>query len=283
MKRKLRLNLRRFVSSLIGGTFRSTQRGSGGYELREIKEFWPEDDISAIHLLTSAKRGKFFLALREPERAARILFLMDLSHSGKFGHSKIAKEVLQASLLTMLGKVASEGTNQIGVIGFTNRIEKYWKPRIGFGKFSERINRARTFRDLGAGTDMRVLLDFVLALKTRPDLTILVSDFIAEINYKHLLAALQAKSDVICLLVFDPKERELKLPFGGYLAVKDLESKKFAIAGGLMAPLESDLKKLFEDLAIDWESFSTDDDKPNQFQKLVKLFENRKHRGVKMQ
>ncbi len=279
--RRLRINLKRFVSGLTGGTFRSSQRGGGGYELKEIKEFQPEEDFSAIHLLTSAKRGTLFMVLREPERAARVIFLMDLSKSGKFGSSGTSKEALQTSLLTILGEAASEGTNQIGVIAFTDRIEKFWKPYVGLGKFLRRNFRASTFTDLGKGTDIKKTAEFVLRLKTRPDLIILCSDFLTEENYHEAVSRLKIKNDLICLIITDPREHELKPPLFGVIEMRDLESGKFRLAGGIekkLWPGEEFLKRL----SVDYETFSTSDDKTAQWQNLHQLFERRRMKGVKL-
>src|SRR3989344_8924446 len=156
-----------------------------------IKKFQPEEDFSAIHLLTSAKRGKLFMVLREPEKAARILFLMDLSRSGKFGSSGVSKLDLQTSLLSILAEAGAEGTNQIGLLAFTSRVENFWKPRVGLGKFLGRVKRASGFTDLARGTDLKAAIDFAVSLKGRPDLVIVCSDFIAEESYGESLARLR--------------------------------------------------------------------------------------------
>mgnify|MGYP001606688139 CR=1 FL=1 len=277
--RRLRLNLKRFTSGLMGGAFRSSQRGGGGYELREIKEFQPEEDFSAIHLLTSAKRGTLFMVLREPERAARVIFLMDISRSGKFGSSGISKEALQTSLLTILGEAASEGTNQIGVIAFTNRIEKSWKPYVGLGKFLGRIFRASAFTDLGNSTDIKTAVEFVSRLRSKPDLVILCSDFLAEENYRDAIFRLKRKNDLICLITSDPRERELKPPFFGVIATRDLESGKSQFAGGVGGKSWPG-EELLKSLSVDYDHFSTSDDKNVQWQKLYQLFEKRRGKGV---
>lgn len=280
--RRLRINLKRFVSGLTGGSFRSGQRGGGGYELEEIKKFHPEEDFSAIHLLTSAKRGAMFMVLRQPEKAARIVFLMDLSKSGKFGSSAISKEALQTSLLTILGEAAAEGTNQIGIVAFTSRIEKFWKPRVGLGKFLGRILRASAFTDLGKGTDLKEAAEFVSRLRSRPDLVILCSDFLAEENYRVAVASLKHKSDLICLIITDERERELKPPLFGVIEIRDLESGQSRFTGGAGMRARPG-EELLKSLAIDYETFSTADDKMVQWQKLHQLFERRRAKGVRLQ
>lgn len=281
MKSRLRIYLKRFVSGLIGGTYRSNEPGSGGYELKELKEFGIGDDVSAVNFLMSIKRGKVFLVLREPERAVRILFMMDLSRSGKFGSSGASKLDLQTSLLSILAGASAEGTNQIGLLAFTSRVENFWKPRVGLGKFLGRAKKAAGFTDLKTGTDLKIAFDFAVNLKSRSDLTIICSDFLAEENYIKSLTRLRSKSDVVALLLTDPKERELKAPWGGYISVRDLESRTFKNVAGIKTdiwPGEETLKQL----AVDYEIFSTSDGAEAQKAKLQRLFEKRRIAGVRL-
>ena len=281
MRGHLRIYLRRFVSGLIGGIYRSNEPGSGGYELKELKEFGIGDDVSAVNFLTSIKRGKVFLVLREPERAVRILFLVDLSRSGKFGSSGASALDLQASLLSILSEAAAEGTNQIGLLAFTSRVENFWKPRVGLGRFLSRVQKAAGFTDLKSGTDLKVAFDFAVKLKSRPDLTIICSAFLAEENYNESLARLKSKSDVVALLLTDPKERELEAPWGGHISIRDLESRAFKNVGGVKVdiwPGEETLKRS----AVDYEVFSTSDDSEAQKARLQRLFEKRRIAGVRL-
>lgn len=281
MKGRLRIYLRRFVSGLVGGNYRSNQPGGGGYEIKELREFEIGEDFSAINFIVSIKRGKLFLVLREPERAARILFMMDLSRSGKFGSSSASKLDLQTSLLSILAEASAEGTNQIGLLAFTSRVENFWKPRVGFSKFLSRVKKAAGFTDLKAGTDLKVAFDFAVKLRSRPDLTIICSDFLAEENYMDLLKRLKSRSDVIALLLTDPKEIELKAPWGGRISVRDLESGAFRDVAGVKTEVWPG-QDLLEHLDIDYDFFSTSDDMSVLKAKLQRLFEKRRIAGVKL-
>ncbi len=281
MKGRLRIYLKRFVSGLVGGAYRSNEPGGGGYELKELKEFTIGEDVYAVHFIESIKRGKLFLVLREPERAIRILFLMDLSRSGKFGSSGASVSDLQTSLLSILAEAAAEGTNQIGLLAFTSRVENFWKPRVGLSKFLGRVKRASGFTDLKQTTDLKVAIDFALRLKNRPDLIVISSDFLTDENYGESLGRLKFKSDVIALVLTDPKERELQAPRGGFISVRDLESGIFKDILGVKTetwPCEESLKRS----GVDYEIFLTSDNIEVQNAKMRRLFEKRRITGVRL-
>lgn len=279
-KVRLRFSLRRLVSGLFPGRFLSTQKGPRGYEIEELTKFRPGMDPRALDRKASIKRGELIVALKEVEKAAKFIFLVDKSKSGKFGTSGLTKEDLQTSLLDLLAPLAAAHENQVGFIVFTDRIEKYWPPRSGFQRTLERVRQMSSYATEGSLTDLNSALVYLNRLNLSTGAVVILSDFIAPLDFKYSLEIASAKHDVVPIVLKDKREQELP-KIKGSVPLRDMESGKLKyvdLSQGFLK--EISVFEVFKEFNLDWLVMTTDETEEERIRKLANFFrKRRKKRG----
>ena len=218
--RRIEIRTRRLVADVFSGEYQSVFKGRG-MEFSEVREYLPGDDIRSIDWNVTARTGHPYVKKFEEERELTIMFVVDASGSGAFGSVKRFKAELAAELCAVLAFSATRNNDRVGLVMFSDRIEKVVPPQKG------RRHVLRVVRELlysepeGTGTDIPMALDYLANVVRRHAVVFLVSDFQTG-GYERALAVANRRYDLIAVDVSDPREQEL--PRVGMVELEDAET-----------------------------------------------------------
>jgi uncharacterized protein (DUF58 family) len=263
--RRIEIRTKRLVNDVFSGEYQSVFKGRG-MEFSEVREYLPGDDVRSIDWNVTARTGHPFIKKFEEERELTIMFLVDASASGAFGTVSRTKAELAAELCALLAFSATRNNDRVGLIVFTDRIEKVVPPRKG------RTHVLRVVREIlfnepkGRGTDIPLALDYLTGVVRRHAVVFLVSDFLSE-GYANKLSVANRRYDLIAVEVSDPRESEL--PRLGLVELEDPETgERLAVDTGSRAFAErfadesraasDERERTFRRLGVDSVRVSTD-------------------------
>jgi uncharacterized protein (DUF58 family) len=218
--RRIEIRTRRLVADVFSGEYQSVFKGRG-IEFTEVREYLPGDDIRSIDWNVTARTGHPYVKKFEEERELTIMFVVDASGSGAFGSVSRFKAELAAELCAVLAFSATRNNDRVGLVMFSDRIEKVVQPQKG------RRHVLRVVRELlytepeGTGTDIPMALDYLANVVRRHAVVFLVSDFQTS-GYDRALAVANRRYDLIAIDVSDPREHEL--PSVGLVELEDAET-----------------------------------------------------------
>lgn len=218
--REIEIYTRRLVSDTLAGEYHSVFKGRG-MEFSEVREYQQGDDIRTIDWNVTARMGHPFVKLHVEERELTVIFLIDTSASGSFGTVNRMKGELAVELCAVLAFSAIRNNDKVGLILFTEEVEKYIPPKKGKNHVLRVIRELLYFKPQGKGTNIRAALDYLNKVTKRKVVVFLVSDFIAT-EYEQALRVTTRKHDVIPISITDPRETEL--PEVGLLELEDAET-----------------------------------------------------------
>jgi uncharacterized protein (DUF58 family) len=208
------------VTDVFAGHYHSVFKGQG-MEFSEVREYQPGDDIRSIDWNVTARNNKPFVKKFMEERELTIMLLLDISRSSYFGTVSALKSQLAAELSSVLAMSAIKNNDKIGLIAFTDRIEKFVPPKKGLSHVLRIIREALYFTPEGRGTDIPLALEYLSRVTHRKAVTFIISDFYAQ-EYRKPLSIANRMHDVIALTITDP--REIDLPDIGIMNLEDAET-----------------------------------------------------------
>ncbi|MDP2469414.1 MAG: DUF58 domain-containing protein [Candidatus Palauibacterales bacterium] len=218
--RRLELRARRLMENRAVGAYDSVFRGHG-IEFSEVRAYQPGDPFQAIDWKVTARMGKPFIKKFVEERELTVLLAVDLSGSTDFGTRVRTKRDLSLELAALLGLAAARNNDRVGLLLFTDRVERWLTPRRGRGRLRQLLHVMASHRPEGKRTDIGLALaTAVRSLKTR-SLVFVLSDFQGP-DFRKELTAASRKHDVVGLHLVDPGERSL--PAVGLIEVRDPET-----------------------------------------------------------
>ena len=222
--RHVEVRTRGLVDDVFGGEYHSAFKGRG-IEFAEVRPYQIGDDVRTIDWNVSARTGEPYVKLFEEEREQTLFLVVDVSGSADFG-SERAKRDLAAELCAVLGFSALRNSDKVGMVLFTDRVERFVPPKRG------KRHVLRLVRDLFAhqprqrGTDLVAALDHVMHVQRRRAIVVLVSDFLVpegqEVALARSLRVVARKHDLVAVRLVDPREQAL--PAVGLLRVVDSET-----------------------------------------------------------
>ena len=228
--RHVEVRTRGLVDDVFGGEYHSAFKGRG-IEFAEVRPYQYGDDVRSIDWNVSARTGEPHVKLFEEEREQTLVLVVDVSGSEDFGSGEGVKRDLAAEVCAVLGFSALRNNDKVGLVLFTDRVERAVPPRKG------KRHVLRLLRDLfahapqGRGTDIAAALEHVLRVQRRRAIVVLVSDFLvpagAEVGVARGLRVLSQKHDVVAVRLVDPREEAL--PAVGLLRVVDAETGQPAL------------------------------------------------------
>jgi uncharacterized protein (DUF58 family) len=218
--RRLELRAKRLMENRAVGAYDSVFRGHG-VEFSEVRAYQPGDPFQAIDWKVTARMGHPFVKKFVEERELTVLLVVDLSGSTDFGTRVRTKRDLSLELAAVLGLAAARNNDRVGLLLFTDRVEKWLPPRRGRGRLRQLLHVIASYRPEGQGTDIGLALATAArSLKTR-SLIFVLSDFQSP-SFRQELTAASRRHDVVGLHLVDPGEQAL--PAAGLLEVRDPET-----------------------------------------------------------
>jgi uncharacterized protein (DUF58 family) len=261
---RIRVITNRLVDEHLSGEYHSVFKGQG-IEFDEVREYSPGDDVRSIDWNVTARMGHPFVKRFCEERELTVIFVVDISGSQCFGSARRTKADVAAEITCLLALSAIKNQDKIGLILFSDRIEKCVPPRKGRTAAMRLVREVLAAEETRRGTDIEAALKFLNSVQKRRAVVFLVSDFLAD-GYEKALRSTARKHDVICCPVSDP--REASLPDVGLLEVEDPETGRLflldtgsrAVRRGFAERAESErqrLRQMFRRLKVDTISLDT--------------------------
>lgn len=218
--RQLEIRTKGVVNNLFGGEYHSAFKGRG-MVFSEVREYQYGDDIRQIDWNVTARTGTPFIKIFEEEREQTLMLLVDVSPSGLFGSKDQRKLDMITELCAVLAFSAVKNNDKIGLILFTDRVEKIVLPRKGKSHVLRLIRDLFSTTPKGRDTDLNVPLDLVNRLLNRRSIVITVSDFFS-VGFEKTLKIANRKHDLVAIQVRD--ELEEQLPDLGLMPLLDAET-----------------------------------------------------------
>lgn len=218
--RKIEIRTSRLANDQLAGGYHSVFKGRG-MAFSEVRQYQPGDDVRFIDWNVSARMSETYVKVFTEEREMTVMLLVDLSGSERFGSVSRPKVETVAEVAALLAFSAIKNNDRVGLILFTDRVEKLIPPKKGKGHVMRVITEILNARPVGEGTDLCEALDTLGHVARRRSVAFLVSDFIAD-RYERPLRVAAARHDLIPIQVVDPREEEL--PDVGLALFEDLET-----------------------------------------------------------
>lgn len=224
---KIEIVTERMVRDRMAGQYHSVFKGSG-IAFSEVREYIPGDDIRLIDWNVSARMNEPYVKLFIEEREMTVLLLVDMSASGRFGSRDLEKRELAAELAAVLAFSAIRNNDRVGLIIFTDEVERFVPPKKGKKHVLRVISEILSFEPRSPRTKISVGLDFLGRIARRRAVAFLVSDFLAApTQYERSLRIAARRHDLVPITVTDPLEEAF--PDVGLLDLEDPETGEIVV------------------------------------------------------
>lgn len=218
--RRLQLRARRAVEDILGGEYHSIFKGTG-IAFEEVREYQPGDDIRAIDWNVTARMGHPFIKRFVEERELTVMLLVDCSGSHQFGTQLQQKREVAAELAAVIAFSAITNNDKVGLVQFTDRVERFVPPRKGTRHVLRLIRDVLFFQPQHRGTSIREGLDYLNRVLHRRTIVFMLSDFLDK-DFEKSLKRTGRRHDLIAIRIADRREEEL--PAVGLLELEDAET-----------------------------------------------------------
>ena len=220
--RHIEIRTKGLVNDLFGGEYHSIFKGRG-MTFSEVREYVAGDDIRMIDWNVTARNEAPFVKIFEEERELTVYLLVDVSQSGNFGTINQFKSELAAELAAVLGFSAIKNQDKVGLILFSDDIEKYIAPKKNKSHILRVIREVLFNKPASSGTSIQAGIDFLMNVAKRKSVVFLISDFIDQGYWKSLKLA-NNKHDMIGIRISDPAEQ--LIPDIGLIKIQDPETNE---------------------------------------------------------
>lgn len=278
--RKIEIKTKGLSSQIFSGEYHSAFKGRG-MAFSEVREYTPGDDIRSIDWNVTARFNAPFIKVFEEERELSVVLVVDVSASGLFGTRSQFKQELITELCAVVAFSASQNNDKIGIIFFSDKIEKFIPPKKGKSHILRIIRELIEFKPEHKQTNIEIALKYLTNVIKKKSVVFLISDFLTESNYKDALKIANKKHDLVALRIID--KTEIEIPKVGLIKLKDNESskmmwvdtndhafrKQFAVNH---LKFEDELKETFAKAGVDATKILTHE---SYIKPLMNLFKNR--------
>ena len=213
--REIELIARRLVSSTLAGQYHAVFKGRG-MSFDSVREYQPGDDIRTIDWNVSARTGGIFVKQYVEERELTVLLVVDLSASQNFGSKNGSKRELAAEIAGVLAFSAISNNDRVGLILYTDGIERYIPPKKGRGHVMRLVLELLRSEPKGRGTRTDLALDYVSRIVRKRAVVFVLSDFLGH-EYERSLGVLAGRHDVVPIVTSDAADARWPLPEGLWL------------------------------------------------------------------
>ena len=217
---RIQITTSRMVTDVFAGQYQSVFKGRG-MEFYEVREYLPGDEIRSIDWNVTARMGHPYVKKFIEERELTVMLLLDASFSCHFGSVKQLKSQLAAELCSVLAFAAIQNNDKVGLIIFTDKIEKFIPPRKGLRHVLRVIREALYYKPEGKGTSISLALEYLNRITKRKTISFVISDFFDQ-GFRNLLSVSNKRHDIVAVTITDP--REIQLPNVGIINLTDAET-----------------------------------------------------------
>jgi len=279
--RKIEIKTRGLSRHIFAGQYHSVFKGRG-MAFSEVREYQLGDEIRSIDWNVTARFNHPYVKVFEEERELTVMILADVSGSKDFGAYGQLKKDLITEIAAVLSFSAIQNNDKIGIIFFSDKIEKFIPPQKGKKHILRIIRELIDFQPESKGTNLTHALRYFTNVIKKRSTAFILSDFVDKADFSNALRIANHKHDIIALQVFD--KRETELPAIGLIKVKDAESGQYHWIDSSRRSIrqkfheaslkfDKQLKDLFMKCGVDYISLQTDQDyvKP-----LIQLFKKRR-------
>ena len=245
--RQIELRTNRLVNETLGGQYHSVFKGQG-MNFEEVREYQPGDEVRAIDWNVTARMNHPFVKKFVEERELTLMLIVDLSGSGLFGSGDQSKRELAAEIASVLAFSAIRNNDKVGLILFTDEVEKFMPPKKGRRHVLRVIREILFYEPKGRGTNLNKALDFLSRIASHKAIAVVISDFLDEaeasttpgrrvargghsagqsmmsLGCYGALRQANRRHDVVAVHIAD--RFELQLPALGRLMLEDAETGK---------------------------------------------------------
>lgn len=218
--RKIELKTRGLSNHIFAGEYHTAFKGRG-MAFSEVREYQPGDDIRTIDWNVTARFNTPFIKVFEEERELTVMLIIDVSGSKNFGTQKQMKQELVTELSAVLAFSAIQNNDKIGVIFFSDKVEKFIPPKKGKSHILRIIRELIAFEPENKGTDIGEALRYFNNVIKKRAVCFVISDFMGD-NFEAPLKIANKKHDVVTISINDKREEEL--PNIGLIQMKDAET-----------------------------------------------------------
>ena len=278
--RKIEVKTRGLSKNIFAGEYHSAFKGRG-MTFSEVREYQYGDDIRNIDWNVTARHNRPYVKIFEEERELTVMLMIDVSASRNFGTISKLKKNQITEIAAVLAFSAIQNNDKIGVIFFSDKIEKFIPPKKGRTHILHIIRELIDFYPEDKQTDIEQALEYMTNSIKKRCTCFVISDFIDEHDFAHALAIANRKHDVVALRVYDPRENQL--PPVGMMYLRDAETgeqmwvdtsdKKLREAYEKYAFVrEKELDAIFKRSGVDVANIRSDED---YVRALITLFKKR--------
>ncbi|MFW9613990.1 MAG: DUF58 domain-containing protein [Macellibacteroides fermentans] len=278
--RRIEIKTRGLSRNIFAGQYHSAFKGRG-MAFSEVREYQYGDDIRDIDWNVTARYIRPYVKVFEEERELTVMLMIDVSGSRDFGSVNVMKKEIITEIAATLAFSAIQNNDKIGVLFFSDKIEKFIPPQKGKKHILYIIRELINFKPDDTKTDISLVLKYLTNAIKKRCTAFLISDFIDKGGFKDALTIANRKHDVVAIQVYD--QRETELPSVGLMKVKDAETGAERWIDSSSAKVRSafsewwntrqnEMNNAFKKCRVDSVSVRTDED---YVKALIALFEKR--------
>ena len=277
--RQIEIKTKGLSNHIFAGEYHTAFKGTG-MAFSEVREYQTGDDLRSIDWNVTARYNSPFVKIFEEEREMTVMMLIDVSASGNFGTNKQIKRELATELAAVLAFSAIKNNDKVGIIFFSNKVEKFIPPKKGKSHILRIIREVLSFQPTGKKTDLSEGLRYFNSVIKKRSICFILSDFITP-EFEKSLKIANRKHDLVGIRIYD--KRENTLPNVGLMPIEDAESEEIIFLDTSDKQVRKDfknnsfkqvqkLKKIFFSSGVDLIDIETGVDyvKP-----LINFFKNR--------
>jgi uncharacterized protein (DUF58 family) len=282
--RRIEIRTRHKVEDLFAGSYLSVFKGRG-IEFDEVRPYQIGDDVRTVDWNVTARMGELYVKRFIEERELTVLLMVDVSGSQDFGSVDRFKREAVAEMAALLAFAASRNNDKVGLLLFTDRVERYFPPCKGRRHILRLVRELLTFQPVGRGTDLKAALDYSNKMLKRRGIMFLLSDFQADPQtYRKALNIAGRRHDLVAIDLRDPLEKNIA-PVG-LMVLEDAETGELTEVDtsdpawrkaftARQIETDAEIKQVLNGAKVDRINMSTPDDFVNA---LTRFFQTRMRR-----
>jgi uncharacterized protein (DUF58 family) len=266
--RKIEIKTRGLSQNIFAGQYHTAFKGRG-MAFAEVREYQYGDDVRDIDWNVTARFHRPYVKVFEEERELTVMLLVDVSGSLDFGTIKQTKRDMETEIAATIAFSAIQNNDKIGVIFFSDQIEKYIPPKKGRKHILYIIREMLNFKPESQRTDVGMAVEFLTRVMKRRCTAFLISDFYTPLSFDNALTICNRKHDLVAIQVYDQRAKEL--PNVGLMKIQDAETGHEMIIDTSSRKLrrahtaywlkrQADLHQMFNKSSVDNVSVATNDD-----------------------